>query len=70
MLKNKLVKIKLQTLDKYCSLNNKHWNVITNKTYDLSFINKKYIDRLISLNIVLLTQTEKNLAKFERIFKK
>lgn len=40
--KLKIIQIKLQTLGEYCKINDLKWGIITEKTYDTNFVNRKY----------------------------
>ena len=48
--------------------NNLEYDIITENTYDLNFINREYVDKMIECGIVDLGIKEKNLLKYERCF--
>ena len=60
--------LKINILKNYCMNNNLEYDIITENTYDLNFINREYVDKMIECGIVDLGIKEKNLLKYERCF--
>lgn len=65
-----LNRLKFEHLHEYCRQNNRLWMIITEKTYNISFVNRKYLDNLIKQKILKIGQSKRNLERYERIFKK
>ncbi len=62
------VQEKFEALQRYCLLNNLKCEFITEKTYEISFVNKEYVNMMIENGKVELIQNVKNLSKYNRIF--
>ena len=58
---------KFKALEYFCKNNSMSCGYITEKTFDIFYIDKNYVDKLILEGKIVLYASDKNLAKYDRM---